>query len=76
MSPKFAAGPADAKASAMIAVSNAAAEIGKLRLLSRNRDLVSTWRDQAMSARDARQAGPVSPTAPAPPVATQVVAPR
>lgn len=76
MSPKFAAGPADAKASAMIAVSNAAAEIGKLRLLARNRDLVSTWRDQAMSARDARQAGPVSPTAPAPPVATQVAAPR
>ena len=76
MSPKFAGGPADAKASAMIAVSNAAAEIGKLRLLARNRDLVSTWRDQAMSARDARQAGPVSPTAPAPPVATQVVAPR
>jgi len=76
MSPKFAAGPADAKASAMIAVSNAAAEIGKLRLLARNRDLVSTWRDQAMSARDARQAGPVSPTAPAPPVATQVASPR
>jgi hypothetical protein len=76
MSPKFAGGPADAKASAMIAVSNAAAEIGKLRLLARNRDLVSTWRDQAVSARDARQAGPVSPTAPAPPVATQVVAPR
>ena len=76
MSPKFAGGPADAKASAMIAVSNAAAEIGKLRLMARNRDLASTWRDQAMSARDARQAGPVSPTAPAPPVATQVAAPR
>lgn len=76
MSPKFAGGPADAKASAMIAVSNAAAEIGKLRLMARNRDLVSTWRDQAMSARDARQAGLVSPMAPAPPVATQVVAPR
>jgi hypothetical protein len=76
MSPKFAAGPADAKASAMIAVSNAAAEIGKLRLLARNRDLVSTWRDQAVSARAARQAGPVSPTATAPPVATQVASPR
>jgi hypothetical protein len=63
MSPKFAAAPADAKASAMISISNAAAEISKLRLLARNKDLVSTWRDQSTSARDARQAGPVVPTA-------------
>lgn len=81
MSPAFAAAPADAKASAMISVSNAAAEIGKLRLISRNRDLVSTWRDQALSARSARQAGPLGPVmnaAPAPMArpAAQVVAPR
>lgn len=62
MSPKFAAAPADAKASAMISISNAAAEISKIRLLARNKDLVSTWRDQSLSARDARQAGPVVPT--------------
>lgn len=81
MSPAFAGAPADAKASAMISVSNAAAEIGKLRLVSRNRDLVSTWRDQALSARSARQAGPIGPVmnaAPAPMArpAAQVVAPR
>jgi hypothetical protein len=63
MSPKFAGAPADAKASAMISISNAAAEISKIRLLARNKDLVSTWRDQSTSARDARQAGPVAPTA-------------
>jgi hypothetical protein len=76
MSPKFAAGPADAKASAMIAVSNAAAEIGKFRLLARNRDLVSAWRDQNMQARDASQAGPIAPMAPAPQMATQGAFPR
>lgn len=51
MSPKFAAGPADAKASAMISVSNAAAEIGKLRLIARNRDLVNAWREQSAWAK-------------------------
>lgn len=59
MSPKFAAGPADAKASAMISVSNAAAEIGKLRLIARNRDLVNAWREQSAAAQLARQASPL-----------------
>jgi len=59
MSPKFAAGPADAKASAMISVSNAAAEIGKLRLIARNRDLVNAWREQSAADQSARQAGPL-----------------